>query len=159
MPTDNDRWIALLAYMELSVDRGNFTAIYLLSNEGTVIQREEAPNFPLNFEPLRNILLHTITINPNFSEIILHFPEQTIVIQPLKPMIWKDASAAIPEVSYLLVAFPPTRTFRKALNKLVRNLLEPFKVNNKKATPQKDTLDPTTKRRLAEQILRDLEDL
>ena len=159
MPSDNDRWIALLACLELSVERGNFTAIYLLNNEGSVVRKEEPPNLNLDFESVRAILLRTIKINPEFSEVVLYFPEQTIVMQPLKPMAWKGASAEIPNVAYLIAVFPPTRTFRKALTELVRNLLEPFKVSTKKDAPKKDEMDTEIKRRLAEQVLKDLEEL
>ena len=159
MPSDNDRWIALLACLELSVERGNFTAIYLLNNEGSVVQKEEPPNIILDFDSIRAILLRTIKINPEFSEVVLNFPGQTIVIQPMKPMVWKGASAEIPNVAYLIAVFPPTRTFRKALSELVRGLFEPFKVSTKKDAPKKEEMDSEMKRQLAEQVLKDLEDL
>jgi hypothetical protein len=159
VPIDDDRWIAVLACLELSVDRGNFTAIFLLNNEGSVVQKEAPANLILDFESLRAILLRTIKINPEFSEVVLYFPGQTIVMQPLKLMVWKGVSAEIPDVAYLIAVLAPTRTFRKALNELVRNLFEPFKMSTKKEAPKKDEMDSEMKRRLAEQVLKDLDEL
>ena len=66
----------------------------------------------------------------------------------------------IPGVSYLAVILPPTRTFRKNLNDLIRNLLAPFKIHEKKVKAQKKLIeDEETKKRLAEKVLKDLDEL
>ncbi|MFX1295756.1 MAG: hypothetical protein ACFFD2_13005 [Promethearchaeota archaeon] len=150
---DENRMTAMLSYMELSVSRGNFKGIYLLSEDWNIIKKVEGVNLSIDVESLRLAIIHAVKVAIHPIELIMNYKNYTVVVQPL---VLKEKPNTILNISYIAVVFPPTKTFRKNFNNLIRNLLIPFK---KKVVSKKDEIDKETKKRFAVKILEDLNNL
>ena len=154
---DDNKKIAVLAHLELSVNRGIFTGIYLLSEDASIVQKEEAPNLSMNLEALRSTLINATKVYPQLSELTLNYQDQMVVVRPAKSMASKGEVASIPGITYLAFIFPPKKAYRKDVNDFIRNLFAPFIIREKKAAPKKKEMEETTKKRFAEDILKDLD--
>lgn len=161
---DDNKMIEFLAYLELAIGRGNFEAIFLLSEDGGIVHKMEKPTPSIDIEPLRSILKSALEYSPQLSELILNYQEHTAVIQPVKAVSFKGGSARIPDVAYIIAILPPTRTFRKVVNELIRNLSAPFIVRvkseaKKKAAEQKKLIEEQKRKEFAEKVLKDLDEI
>lgn len=159
MSGSDDRMIALLAHMELAIHQGEILGIYLLTENATIFQQETTPNLAINVPCLQDALLHLIKVNPEFSDCVLTYNEYMVVIQQMKELNVKGGKASIPNVAYIVVVLPPMKAFRKKVNDLIRTLMLPFTAHEKKLNPKQPQVDLTKQKKLAEQVLKDLEEL
>ena len=154
--TDNQK-IAMLANLELAIQSGKFEAIYLLSEDATIVQKEEDPNHIIDWDSLRSTLINAIKVAPQFSEFVLTYQDRRVVVRPLKTLAVKGGSASIPGVSFIALSLPLTKAYRKDINEFVRNLLIPFIKIREKPKAKKNGLDEEAKKRLAQKVLDDLD--
>ena len=155
MMTDNQK-IAMLANLELALHSGKFEAIYLLSEDATIVQKED-PNHIIDWDSLRSTLINAIKVAPQFSEFVLTDQDRRVVVRPLKTLAVKGGSASIPGVSFIALILPLTKAYRKDINEFIRNLLIPFIKKREKPKAKKNGLDEEAKKRLAQKVLDDLD--
>ncbi|MHA1264219.1 MAG: hypothetical protein ACTSRS_03205 [Candidatus Helarchaeota archaeon] len=154
--TDEQR-IAIHAHLELAIKSEKFQGIYLLSEKGDIIKREETPKLTFNFAPFKELLIPIFNLFPQLKELILKEQRGTIVVQPVKDIKIRGKIVNIPGVSYIVVVFPLTRPYRKNLNELIRNLLNPFITKTQKKVNLKNKVENQDTKHLAEQVLKDLD--
>ena len=156
---DDKKKIELLAHLELSVHREQFEAVYLLTEDGSIVQKEEASNLSVDFESLKSTLFNAIKVYPALSELLVSYQDHRIVIRPITTLVLKGGSATIPGVAYIVFILPPTKTYRKVVSDFIRNLYNIFMVRDKKTKPQKLEMTQETKKRFVEEVLKDLDEI
>ena len=156
--------IEFLAYLELAVGRENFEAVFLLAEDGSIVHQMVKPNLSIDIEILRSILMNAIKFAPELIELIFNYQNLTTVIQPVKTVKFKGGAARIPNVAYIIALLPPTRTFRKVVNELIRKLSGPFIVNEKseakkRSAEQKKLIEEQKRKEFAQKVLKDLDEI
>ncbi len=154
--TDKQK-IAVLAHLELAVNSGNFEGVYLLSAEGKLVAKEQIPSLAMDFDALGASLLNAVKMFPDISEILLTYQDHRILIRPVRSMPMKGGEVSIPGVEFVTFILPITKTYRGNMTDLMRNLLMPFIKKEVKKSVKKQEEEETEKKRLAEQVLEDLD--
>lgn len=154
--------IEVVAHLELAVNRENFDAVYLLSEEASIVEKVERPNLSIDMESLKSTLIQAMKVSPHPIDFILNYQNHMVIMEPIKPVLFKGGSARIPNVSYIIAILPPARTFRKKVNDLIRHLAAPFFIPEKSEAKKRDDAqrkltEEKSRKQLAEKVLKDLD--